>query len=259
MTLDSIKSYATFVLNGPLVYRNWWDMFLLRHSNAPRVTLELRNGLTFLVRPRSADRTTLNEMLMLRPYETDPRFRIGPSDTVVDIGAHIGSFTVLAASQARQGKVFAFEPVADNYAMLCDNVRHNALDNVFVAHAAVGVESGPCIVYGDGTGANTLGKGGAGQQVRQTTLAQLMAERDLKHIDLLKLDCEGAEHGILANAGSLLRNSVRRIALECHDLDETQNLETLQRVLRGSGFEVHAATPDAQGHSMLFALNQTLA
>ncbi len=52
-------------------------------------------------------------------------------DVVVDIGAHIGYYTLLAArTVGKDGKVFAFEPDPDNYALLVKNVEMNGYNNV---------------------------------------------------------------------------------------------------------------------------------
>jgi FkbM family methyltransferase len=258
MTRDSIRSYATFLLKAPLVYQNWWDMLLSGHCEPPGVVLRLRNGLEFRIRPRTTDRTTLNEMLMFRPYETDPRFCVSEADVVVDIGAHIGTFAILAAAQATQGKVYAVEPVPGNFEVLCENVRFNQAANVVTICAAIGPCSGTGRIYGDGAAANLFGKrGGPGREVRLITLSQLMEEQHLDRIDLLKMDCEGAEHETLAKATPPVLRRIRRIVLECHNMDGRNNIDTLQNSLRDKGFTVSASPVDARGHSLLFALNNT--
>jgi len=256
MTRDSIRSYATFLLKAPLMYQNWWDMLMSGYSTLPGVVLKLRNGLEFTIRPHTTDRTTLNEMLMFRPYETDPRFRVSAGDVVVDIGAHIGSFAILAAAQATKGAVYAVEPVPGNFEVLCENVRSNHACNVVPICAAMGPSSGTGRIYGDGAAANLFAtRGGSGKEVRLITLSQLMEEHDLRRIDLLKMDCEGAEHEILANAAAPVLRRISRIVLECHNMDGRKNIDTLQGGLREKGFAVYASPADARGHSLLFALN----
>jgi predicted O-methyltransferase YrrM len=55
---------------------------------------------------------------------------IQPNDVVFDIGASVGLMTVYAASAARKGRVFAFEPDPETMTRLERNVRLNALSNV---------------------------------------------------------------------------------------------------------------------------------
>ncbi len=65
-----------------------------------------------------------------------------PGDLMLDVGANVGSYTVLAAG-AVGATVHAFEPVAEAYAHLADNVRVNALESRVILHrAAVGAACG---------------------------------------------------------------------------------------------------------------------
>ena len=71
------------------------------------------------------------------PYAVEPAAEVSASDVVVDIGAHIGTFTVGAAKRAMNGRVFAIEPVPENFDLLQENVRVNNRENVVTIHAAV--------------------------------------------------------------------------------------------------------------------------
>jgi len=70
-----------------------------------------------------------------------------PGDTVVDIGANIGAFTVLAAKiVGSSGCVIAFEPILQAFERLRENVALNAFKNVECRRAAVDAQEGtsPC-------------------------------------------------------------------------------------------------------------------
>ncbi len=56
-----------------------------------------------------------------------------PGDRFIDIGANVGTYTVLAAG-IRQAHVIAIEPVPDTYQALLDNIHLNRLDDKVVAH-----------------------------------------------------------------------------------------------------------------------------
>jgi FkbM family methyltransferase len=66
-----------------------------------------------------------------------PGHEIQPTHTVVDIGANIGCFAVVAGRAARQGRVFAFEPDRENNELTVRNAALNGLTNVVVERAAV--------------------------------------------------------------------------------------------------------------------------
>ncbi len=78
------------------------------------------------------------------PYETQLILRqtkIG--DTVVDVGANIGYYTLLLANKVgKTGKVYAFEPDKINFEILAKNVKENNLENVVMINAAVGKKEG---------------------------------------------------------------------------------------------------------------------
>lgn len=73
------------------------------------------------------------------PFETDLfQNLIKKGDTVLDIGAHIGYYTLLSSGLVgRSGKVFSFEPDPDNLALLRKNVEVNNLTNVVIENVAV--------------------------------------------------------------------------------------------------------------------------
>jgi hypothetical protein len=76
----------------------------------------------------------------------------------------------------------------------------------------------------------------AAEPARILTLAGLMAEHGLSHIDLLKLDCEGAEWDILPAAEALL-SRVSQICMEYHQ-EGSWTAERLGTWLTGCGFTV---------------------
>jgi FkbM family methyltransferase len=111
---------------------------------------------------------------------------LSEGDTFIDVGAHIGYFTVLASQKVGSaGKVISFEPFSVNYEYLQKNVQINNLENVTVFHSGLWsssakkgiIETAPCrarIVEGSGI-----------EMVRLDSL-------DLKP-DMIKMSIEGSE------------------------------------------------------------------
>lgn len=254
MTWESVQRQAVYLVKAPLVYRNWLRMLFINYSEQPRVELRLRDGTTFTVRPRTTDRSTLNEMVVTRPYEADSTGTISASDVVVDIGAHIGTFTVGAAKRATRGRVFAIEPVPENFDLLQENVRANRLENVIAIHAAVAGTSGSGWLTGEGTAATILEvPGQQGRQVPLISIARLMSDYGLDRIDLLKMDCEGAEYDICESGEPAVFERISRIVAECHPTSERKNAATLKTRLTGLGFDVSVTPEGSDGLSLLFA------
>src|SRR5262245_40069763 len=90
-----------------------------------------------IYRPDTADET----VLFAESFEHDmylrgfPDFALGPAHVVVQIGAHLGGFAVMAA--ARAARVYAIEASRDTYDLLVANLHVNHLRNVTASHAAI--------------------------------------------------------------------------------------------------------------------------
>jgi len=143
------------------------------------------------------------EIFEKREYELEGLIQVKPGDIVVDAGAHIGTFTLWAASQNPWGKIVAVEPNAQFFRYLAENVRVNNLKNVLLEHAAIAREdAGEVFVKSAGVRAPTV------------SFASLFQKYQLDKIDLLKMDIEGAEYEVFEDTGWLA--PVRRCVMEAH-------------------------------------------
>jgi len=132
----------------------------------------------------------------------------GDADLVVDVGAHVGLFTLLARS--RGVRVVAIEPSPMNLAKLYRNLRSNEADDVEVMPVALGDHVGLSDLYGGGQGASLRrGWGSIGSTYTTTvplhTLDSLLLARMSGKRLLIKIDSEGSELPILRGAEGLLR------------------------------------------------------
>lgn len=204
------------------------------------VTYEMRNGLRYRMRAASADVGVLYETWVLDSYSL-PGSRLPTDAIVVDVGAHVGTFTLRAAREAPMGHVYSFEPTTENSRLLTENVKLNGADNVTVIRAAMGGKPGRATISLDpqSNAMHSLyaAQGSSGhEEVDVVTLDGFMADRDLRRIDLLKLDCEGAEYEILLGADPQTLSRIRSIALEYHDVAGAPPISRLEDHLRSQGF-----------------------
>lgn len=168
--------------------------------------------------------------------ETIP-YSIGSEDTVVDIGAHVGFFTIPIATQVHQ--VVSYEPSPANFSLLERNIRQNHSANVIAVHAAIGPTHGMVNlnlgIYGT-TGHTISGRklGGVSVQVECFTLEEVVSKFNPT---VLKMDCEGAEWDILSDTKPLKHINV--IVAELHKVDK-HSLPKLLKDLRKSGFHTLA-------------------
>jgi FkbM family methyltransferase len=134
-----------------------------------------------------------------------------PGMTVVDVGAHVGYYTLLAARLVGdQGRVYAFEPHPDTFKVLCQNVKINRLSNVVAIPKAVDDTIGRkrlFLAHGS-SGLHSLYARGLVSPysiwVDTTTLDAFFAEEGWPPIDLIKMDIEGGEPAALRGMAQLL-------------------------------------------------------
>lgn len=169
----------------------------------------------FFVRQRSSDIPILKEVIQDETYFGQGFLEIEPHDVVVDIGAHIGAFCILASSKG--AAVIAYEPLQRNYALLCENVEMNGFPVTTFPHGVLGNRGVKNIYYRDFNfgGSNFYNKHEFPEKVVCVTLADVFGDNHLKKIDFLKLDCEAAELEILKGSEGEL-GFIDKIAIEYH-------------------------------------------
>jgi FkbM family methyltransferase len=238
--------------------QNWGDHYVATYGSArpALMTYRLRNGLQLEARPRTLDVAVLKDVFSHHVY-TPRGFEIEANSIVLDVGAHVGAFAASAARSAAGVTVYAFEPSPENFALLSSNMARNGLSNVLPAQCAVAGGGGVRQLHvSDSPAEHSLHivKPGAVQlPVSSITLAEIIEQHAIKTIDLLKMDCEGAEYEILEAAvgqGALQR--VRRVALEAHVLDASRSPSWLVALLRAQGFHVRAGF-EGTATSMIWA------
>jgi len=179
-------------------------------------------------------------------------YRVEPSDRIIlDIGANTGLFTLYAARQAPQAKIFAVEPFPATFKRLRQAVsEHHLAERITCLNFALTGDGGIRLMRDDLLPSQRralvpLGKSAPGIQVEARTLEELLREHAPDRIDLLKMDIEGSEYEVLLSTSPNVLRKIRRIALEYHG-DHAPNTKTqIFDRLREAGFEV---TWDVQDH-----------
>ncbi len=203
MWLSRCRNTARYVIAAPFTYRNWWAVPLPKLGKS--VVLELRDGTKYLVRAGTTDLAAVNEAAILNPYLRRPLIVLSEDATVIDIGAYIGDFTMQVARACPRGRILAVEPNSANVRMIETQMALNHVSHVETVRAAVGGTNRRAGLSGDGMGARVTEGGDDGVEV--VTLESLMDRYGIDSVDLLKLDCEGAEWDILPPPNASCRAS----------------------------------------------------
>lgn len=230
-------SHLRYVPRAVRRVRNW-PQFLLTYTRLlnRNGVYELRDGTRIAADPVGV--STIAVVFVKEDYGASVE---GP--TVVDIGANIGAFSLLAA-RTPGTRVYAYEPVAETFAQLRANVERNQLsDRVHVDSLAVAGERGErrIAISPHGSPFATLygGEDANSQPVRAVTLEDVFSDNAIERCDTLKLDCEGAEFEILYAAPADVLARIGTIRLEYHEQDRPRHTWTeLAAHLREHGFEI---------------------
>jgi len=138
--------------------------------------------------------------------ETIERFirLIADATVFVDIGAHVGQYSLLAAAQlAGRGDVFAFEPTPKTAARLLHNIALSGLTNVQVFTVGISDAAGfahmaqPHALNWGGTQIQPGRPAGGGHAIATAPLAEIARFCGWRRIDIVKIDVEGHEPQVL--------------------------------------------------------------
>lgn len=165
--------------------------------------------------------------------------------TILDIGANVGFFSIAARSRYPQAKIHAYEPNQRVLPFLKSNVEPLAV-NIFPE--AVGAEAGTVSICDDGDSNQATTVANDGGSIRQVSL-QRAIERLGGVVDLLKMDCEGAEWDLF-KAEEPWRH-IRYIRMEYH-LVHGHTIQDVQSALSRIGFRAIHWQRDA-GFGILWA------
>jgi len=222
----------------PFIYFGQW--------NKDKIIYHIDNC-KFKVRVGTSDKIAIWEIFNKKEYTDENNFKIKSSDIVVDIGGHIGAFTVFAAKQAKQ--VYAYEALKGNYDLLNENIELNNLKNVRSFNVAVSDKIGEeeFFIAKGNVGGSSLYKTTYSKhkiKVPTITLKEIFSANNLERINFLKIDAEGAEYKILLNTPKSLLCKIDKIALEFHDniREHGHNYKELIKLFKDNSFYVNVPT-----------------
>jgi FkbM family methyltransferase len=177
---------------------------------------------------------------------------LSPGDTFVDVGAHWGYFSFLAAQRVGSGgRVLSIEADPRIFETLARNVELNGLSWVKVSHFAVGAGEGEVLLSGysetqDNWGTSKVVNSAQGEEifhVPSRALDSFLDEAGIGQVQLVKMDIEGAE--VFALEGMTQGMKVRRyqrILLELHPAqirELGQSPEQLLQQVSSAGYDAY--------------------
>lgn len=175
-------------------------------------------------------------------------------DVVIDIGAHIGYYTLLFAKLAGEsGKVYAFEPSPANFALLKKNVKTNGYKNVVLEQKAVSNKAGKIRMYLNDLDRTLLSMFDLHGSKNSFETEAIVLDEYMRgrRVDFIKMDIEGAEYLALKGMrGLLAKNKKIKMILEFGPemLKKSEtNPGDLLEFLEKSGFRIFEIDEEKKG------------
>lgn len=173
-----------------------------------------------------------------------------PSDVFLDIGANVGVFSLFGAARLRDGQVHAFEPYEPHLSRFRDNIALNGYRNISVNALALSNEAGRVNLHvplTNNTGMASFfpDEGDARQfsthSVETMTLDAYVARQNIRRVDIIKMDVEGAELQILEGGLRTIKSHSPDILMEVnvdHISRAGSSLAYLIGFFDGIGYEI---------------------
>ena len=207
----------------------------------------LKNEPDNLIKQRQFDGFVLN---YIRPYEVVKTYKEifaqeiyrftakNDSPVILDCGANIGLSCIYFKTTYPNAIVHAYEPDSKLFEVLKKNIEVNGFSKVTLHQAAIWIEDTNLSFENKGSEASHIDLSGkSGNSVKALSLASQLDQ--FEHIDLLKMDIEGAEFEVVQSCTSHL-HKVENFFLEYHGkVNETNKLVTLLDIVKNAGFQVY--------------------
>lgn len=215
------------------------------------------NGVKAIPRRRTRD---FQMLFVPREQEVKRYLVMEENETFVDVGANVGSYSLMVANEykGKAVKVIAIEAHPGNYEALCRNIRCNKFENLIIPiNKVVSDHKGVVALYErshDGTrvdsemfsvcndqlidASNILHPGGNSLEIECDTLDNILLNY---RVDVIKMDVEGAEVLALKGATKTLE-VIRKIVVEIHG-DKSENVK---QILRNHGFKLESINEQGQ-------------
>ncbi len=226
LTLQGIVERVPFRSSLTKIWSKGWFPHVLRIT----LTLVLPDGNKLMFRWPSQVKIVVDDVYERAAY--DRFWDLQQSSKVLDVGAYIGVYTLKAARKVGcHGRVISVEPEGENFRFLLKNIEINERGNVIPIRAALSDFEGSGLLYMSARGSgehSMLPRSCKKIEVPVHTVDGLMEKLRVDSLDVMKIDVEGAEMGVLKGSSQMLREGrIRSIVVaayhygsECSDVED---------------------------------------
>ncbi len=221
------------------------------------------NGHTYKITIRDvADKSVAAEIFKLREYRIAEEVIKSATNSILDIGAHSGLFTIYARALNPDVFIVAVEPESANLALLKEHIKENGLANIKIIAGAIARAAGrrQLIISADSHSHALVEEKKKSKLTTATVQAQplgnLLASfqpafvpsssrgetgpplaEKISRVDLVKMDIEGGEYEVIEGLGPEDYKKIGAIIMEYHNYNR-RNYQEIEERLRENGFGV---------------------
>jgi len=217
--IDSIKYYySRFGISGVISAIKW------KLGNSNDLMKVERKGIKapFFLRLQTSDFPTFDQIFIRKEYNFGT---VTPPKVIIDAGANIGLASIYFTNKYPDAKIIALEPEQSNFELLKENV--SPYSNIIPVNAALWHKNEEINLIDPGLGKwgfmterkNALEEGlvdSVCHAVQAMTVDKIILDFNLKKIDILKIDIEGAEKEVFSDTSSWIER-VDSIIVELHE------------------------------------------
>lgn len=242
MILNNLTNKIKILLIAKKLFKNWY-LYPLVYFNLIKqshVIFETKNGLKITLRVNSTDLMAFTHVWLIQEYSA-PGFELHNDDIILDIGAHIGLFSLFASQFCKNGKIFCFEPIKENYEELVNNIKINNIKNIISFNCAVSNKTEKIKIYlnDDESGHSMFLENSNYVEVDSISIIDILQKNAIDKCNFLKLDCEGAEYEIINLLSENYLQRIEKTVIEYHMADtKPELLQNLENTLKRNFFEI---------------------
>ena len=178
--------------------------------------ISLKNNIRYFLAFNRYVPRFISDTIPIKGYELN--YKLKPGDVVVDAGAFTGDYTIFAAKKVgKLGRIIAFEPDKNNLKILAKNIKHEKLNNVVII---------PKALWSENTNLKLEKLNGLHSSISQIgslniNVARLddeLKKMNIKKVDFIKMDIEGAEIEAIKGAIHTLKRLKPQLAIASYHL-----------------------------------------
>jgi FkbM family methyltransferase len=256
--MSTLSNAGTFLRN-PIVRKRYLKWLSYKHVAGRPPYVVLPKGHKVLAAPRFNDYHAIATQHPGEPEFVLLDYLLASTDNgvFIDVGANIGTMSILAHSTGHASRIVALEPNHRYCATWHMNMSLNGIDKAILIQAAAGdvcaevsFRIDPALPLNGKIDLGAIYSTSMTTKVNMTTIDALCEMLNIEHVALLKIDTEGAEPIVIRGANELLKKKrIRYILMEfivefMEDMDEDPY--TFVEAIEDFGYTLHGIEPDGR-------------